>query len=480
MERARMLLSAVAVVAVTAGSAVVVTAPATAAARKPWTRTSDFNGDGYNDLAVGAPGGTIAGKAAAGYITIIPGSKKGLVPAKKRVLSQASAGVPGEPAPGKWFGQTLATADFNSDGYADLVVGTPGDTDTSAVVKPGSLTIFFGSRTGLGRPQRILGKAGLGSAVTAADMDGDGRPEILATETPSNFGRVVRFTVAKKAFKAVRTTTEACCGLGGIVAGDVNGDGYDDIVTLFQQVGGSNSFSLFTGSKAGLKTEAAQTDVHDGGADLALADLNHDGRADLVVGRPVPGRFGPNLAGEVLIFNGTKTGFAEEATTTITEDTPGVPETSEDYDWFGSAVAIGDITGDGNPELVIGAQRETLKNVTAAGTVTVLRGTRTGVSTKNAQFLARGVGSLAGKPQANDQFGWIATIRDFNGDRKGDLAVTAIGGNASTSYPYYGDGSVTVFNGSAGGPVAKGAKLITPASLHAPAKAAKFGWSQAK
>src|SRR4051794_38526305 len=202
MERARTLLSAVAVVAVAAGSAMVVTAPATAAARKPWSRTSDFNGDGYNDLAIGAPGGTIAGKADAGYVTIIPGSKNGLVTAKMRILSQATAGVPGDPAEGKRFGEALATADFNGDGYADLVVGTPDDTDTKAVTKPGSLTVFFGSRTGLGRPQRILGKSGLGSAVTAADMDGDGRPEILATESPSNFGRVVRFTIAKKAFKA--------------------------------------------------------------------------------------------------------------------------------------------------------------------------------------------------------------------------------------------------------------------------------------
>jgi hypothetical protein len=480
MGSARTLISAVAVVAVAAGSAVAVTGPAEAAARKPWTRTSDFNGDGYNDLAIGAPGGTIAGKAAAGYVTIIPGSKKGLVPAKKRIISQATAGVPGDPAAGRWFGQSLATADFNGDGFADLVIGTPGDSDTSAVVKPGSLTIFFGSRTGLGRPQRILGKSGLGTAVTAADMDGDGRPEILATETPSNFGRVVRFTVAKKAVKAVRSKTEACCGLGGIAAGDVNGDGYDDIVTLFQQVGGSNSFSLFTGSKAGLKAEAAQTDVYDGGADLALADLNRDGRADLVVGRPVTGRFGPNLSGEVLIFNGTKAGFGAQATTTLTQDSPGVPETGEDYDWFGSAVAVGDITGDGNPELVIGAQRETLKNVTAAGTVTVLRGSRTGLSTKNAQLFARGVGGLGGQLQVNEQLGWLATIRDFNGDHKGDLAVTAIGGNASTAYPYYGDGSVTVLTGGANGAVAKGAQVITPAALHAPATAAKFGWSLAR
>jgi hypothetical protein len=481
MKRARTLLSAVAVVALTAGSAIAVTAPATAAVRKPWTRTSDFNGDGYNDLAIGAPGGTIAGKAGAGYVTIIPGSKKGLIPAKKRFLSQATAGVPGDPAAGKWFGETLATADFNSDGYADLVVGTPGDTNTNAVVKPGSLTIFFGSRNGLGRPQRLLGKSGgLGSAVTAADMNGDGRPEILATESPSNFGRVVRFTIAKKAVKAVRTTTEACCGLGGIAAGDVNGDGYDDIVTLFRQVGGSNSFSLFTGSKAGLRTEAAQINVYDGGADLALADLNRDGRADLVVGRPVTGRFGPNLGGEVFVFNGTRKGFDEQATTTITQDSPGVPETSEDYDWFGSAVAVGDITGDGNPELAIGAQRESLKTITAPGTITVLRGSGTGLSTKKAQLFARGVGGLGGKPQLNEQFGWIATIRDFNGDRKGDLAVTAIGGHASTEYPYYGDGSVTVLNGGANGAIAKGAKVITPASLHAPAKAAKFGWSQAR
>ncbi len=476
MNYARTLLSGLAVVSVVAGSAAVSVAPGAEAARKTWSRTSDFNGDGYNDLAIGAPGGTVAGKAGAGYVTIVPGSSKGLVATKKTILSQATRGVPGDPAEYKWFGETLATADFNGDRYADLVVGTPRDTDKPGTVTPGSLTIFFGSKSGLGRPQRLLGKAGLGSAVTAADMNGDGRPEIIATETPSNFGRVVRYTVAKNAVKAVRTKTEADYGLGGIVGGDVNGDGYDDVVSLFRQVGGSNSFALFTGSKAGLPAEAASIHVHEGGADLALGDLNRDGRADLVVGRPVA-RFGLAATGEAYLFWGTKKGFAEEPDRVINQSSPGVPENAEDYDQFGSAVAIGDITGDGNPELVIGTQRETFGSVEAAGAVTVLRGSRTGPSSSNAQFFARSAGGLGGRKQLNEQLGWLATVRDFNGDRKGDLAVTAIGGNASTDWPYYGDGSVTVLNGSAKGAVGKGAKVLTPKSVGAPVAGAKFGWS---
>ncbi|HWS37255.1 MAG TPA: FG-GAP-like repeat-containing protein, partial [Actinoplanes sp.] len=121
MKRPRMVLSAIVIGAVTLGTVITVSGSATAAAKKSWTRTSDFNSDGYQDLAIGAPGGTVAGKAGAGYVAVIPGSKKGLVPAKKRILSQATAGVPGSPAVGKWFGASLASADLNGDGYADLV-----------------------------------------------------------------------------------------------------------------------------------------------------------------------------------------------------------------------------------------------------------------------------------------------------------------------------------------------------------------------
>ncbi|HET9518273.1 MAG TPA: FG-GAP-like repeat-containing protein [Actinoplanes sp.] len=487
MTYARTLAGGLAAISAAVGSTVAVVAPApaaaaavpvvAAAAKRSWTRTSDFNGDGFADLAVGAPGATVAGHAGAGYVAVIPGSRRGLEPAKKKIFSQATRGVPGSPAEYRWFGESLATADLNGDTYADLIVGTPRDTDTpDGIARPGSLTIFFGSKSGLGRPQRILGKAGLGSAVTAADMNGDGRPEVVATETPSNFGRVVRFTVAKKSFKAVRTATEPVYGLGGIAGGDVNGDGYDDVVTLFRQVGGSQSFALFTGSKAGLSAEPASVHVHEGGADLALGDLNRDGRADLVVGRPVA-RFGIEATGEVYLFWGTQEGFAEEADRVINQDSAGVPETAEEYDQFGSAVAIGDLTGDGNPELVIGAQRETLGTIEAAGAVTVMRGSVSGPSAGKAQFFARGAGGLGGKKQLNEQFGWLATIRDFNGDRKSDLAVTAIGGNASAEWPYYGDGSVTVLNGSAKGAVGKGAKVITPKSVGTSATDAKFGWS---
>ena len=465
-----------------AGAAHAAPADAAAAHAAPatWTRGSDFDGDGFDDLAIGAPGGEVGGVAGAGYVTIVPGSRKGADPGRATVLSQATEGVPGEPGRYRGFGEALAAADLNADGFADLVVGTPQDSDDpeQQFGRPGSLTVFFGSAGGLGRAQRVLGNGGLGTAVTAADMDGDGRPEIVAAEPPSNFGKLVRFTVATGAYAAERTADTAVYGRSALAAGDVDGDGYEDVVALYTQVGGSNSFAVHRGSPTGLRPEAAHDNVYNGGADVAVGDLNRDGRADVVIGDPVD-RWTESV-GQVNVFYGAAgAALPEEPDLVLDQDSAGVPDTKEPYDWFGSSVALGDLTGDGHPELVVGAQREgtgTDNAVKGAGSVSILLGSATGLSGK-AQWLARGERNLPGTPEANDQFGWLGAVRDLNGDGRGDLAVSATGRNASADYPYYGDGFVTVLPGRAWGVAAKKAVTITPGAVGAPATAARFGWS---
>jgi hypothetical protein len=440
----------------------------------PGARTSDFNGDGYNDLAVGAPGGSVGGKAQAGYVAVIPGSKAGLVPGGRSILHQDGEGVPGDPVDYARFGATLAVGDFNGDTFSDLAVGAPGD-GAEQPNPTGSVTVFFGSPTGLSNPFRVTGLYRLGTALAAADMDGDGRPEILATETPSNFGAIYRFTVAKGAFVVVKAEGSAVYGLSALAGGDVNGDGYEDLVSLFRQVGGTESFAYFAGSPTGLAAEPASIRTFDGGVDLAIGDLNRDGRADLVVGQPLAPPF--SYSGEVTVWYGTKAGFGELPSLTINQDSRGIPDESEDYDWFGSSVAVGDITGDGNPEIVIGAQQESVGATDHVGAVTVVRGSRTGPSTRKAQWFTPGVDGLPGVPELNRKLGWLATVRDFNGDRRAELAVTAIGGNASPDYPYYGDGSVTVLRGTTAGATAKGAQLLSSASLGDMSAGTRFGWS---
>jgi hypothetical protein len=102
-----------------------VRAQAVTAVSSPTVHRSDFLGNGYNDFAVGAPGGMVSGKAQAGYVVVTFGSRGGLQPARRVVLSQGRGGIPGAPTAGAQFGSALAVGDFNGEGYTDLAIGAP-------------------------------------------------------------------------------------------------------------------------------------------------------------------------------------------------------------------------------------------------------------------------------------------------------------------------------------------------------------------
>jgi hypothetical protein len=146
---------------------------------------ADFNGDGYDDLAIGTPrethgsgGGSIT---EAGAVNIVFGSATGLDPASGApILSQASDGAKGTPVPYDHFGRSLTAADFNNDGYADLAVGIPFEDIFD--IQIGGVQIFYSDETGPttigddiiydpGNPAEI---DVFGHAVTAVDTNGDG------------------------------------------------------------------------------------------------------------------------------------------------------------------------------------------------------------------------------------------------------------------------------------------------------------------
>ncbi|MER6080390.1 integrin alpha [Streptomyces sp. NPDC001833] len=86
----------------------------------------DFNNDGYRDLVVSAPGGTVSGRQGAGYVAVLHGSATSLSLAHRGPFSLSTPGVVGLAQTGDHFGQATATADLDRGGYDDLIVGTPG------------------------------------------------------------------------------------------------------------------------------------------------------------------------------------------------------------------------------------------------------------------------------------------------------------------------------------------------------------------
>lgn len=121
----RAVAAAVAVVAAVTTPVAAHAAPAAPSVAENKLR-DDFNGDGYQDLAVAAPHGKLDGQAQAGYVAVVYGSAKGVDLTHNQVISQNTPGIPGAAETNDDYGDGLAAGDLDGDGYAAPVVGAPG------------------------------------------------------------------------------------------------------------------------------------------------------------------------------------------------------------------------------------------------------------------------------------------------------------------------------------------------------------------
>jgi hypothetical protein len=380
--------------------------PAAVAAPQVPAKPGDFNGDGKRDFALGSPRKKVLNRARAGAVSVQYAGVR-----KKQWITQNSAGIAGTVGKNHGFGGSLATADFNRDGYADLAVNNGTQS---------GVTVIFGSAKGLAKSRYLKSGKPL-TNLTTGDFDRNGRPDLIGTN------RDMSWTYLNLG-AGRRTTHKAGTSQLLPVVGDFTGDGYDDVAFLSEGNAKDSAWTMslpITVARGGANgLGVPQATGWAAGTVGAAGDFDGDGKADLITQAPWTEELGPQ-AGGVQVFRGDPAGLG--APTYLDQESKGMPGTGDkgrmgyfDGDNFGGALSAGDIDKDGFADAAIGAPGENSGKVRDTGRVTVLRGGKDGLTVQGARVLAK-----PGKAVASDFFGGSLSLADYTGDGHADLLAAA-------------------------------------------------------
>ena len=278
----------------------------------------DLDGDGEDDLAIGIPGGRVAGAGGAGAVSVLYGSRGRLSERRNQLWSQGAVGIRGAPEHADAFGWSLAMGDFDQDRDMDLAVGTAFE-DLGGVVDAGAVNILYGAARGLRGTDEMVhqGSRGIkgsredsdhfGEALAAGDFDRDGEDD-LAVGT---------------AFEDVGDATE-----GGAV----------NVLYGSERSGISSRDDFWHQGSRGIKGRLEPFDTF--GSSVGTGDFDGDGRWDLVAAAPRDSVRGFADAGAINVIYGNRGGLREDRDELWTQGTPGIKGTVGD-DHFGAALTSG-------------------------------------------------------------------------------------------------------------------------------------------
>ena len=316
----------------------------------------DFNGDGYDDLAIGVPGENDNG----GVIEVLYGSSIGLITTGSQLWRQGASGVTDFQEKGDQFGSSLATGRFDSDNYTDLIVGVPWE--DGAATDEGAILMLRGANSGLtstgnkewtettkGVPGDPEKGDNLGYSVAAGDFNDDGHCDIAAGMPGESVGTIL------------------VAGAVDVLYSGPNGP---------DPANGPTKPQIWYRGHNGVD-DAPREDAQFGYS-LAADDLNHDAAADLAIGAPsddIPRHPG---AGSVTVLYGHRgapglnaldTPTDQEWTQATATNNDVKPTVGEDFGW---SLAFGNFDLSKSDDLAIGSPY-----MTGGGALTVIHGSDT-------------------------------------------------------------------------------------------------------
>lgn len=359
----------------------------------------DLNGDGKADFAV-ANFCSIVNKDegacdTGGGVSILIGNGDGTM---QTAVAYSSGGT---------AAAAVAIADVNGDGRADVVVVNECISATDCT--SGDVGVLFGNGDGTFQAP-VMYTAGYGAdAVAIADLNGDGNPDLViadecvSSSSCNNGGVSILLNKGNGTFDAAETSSSGGNNAVGIAVDDLNNDGFADVVVVNQCVSKSNcntgGVSVLLGNGNGtLKSPVNYSSGGYSALAVAVADLNGDGRPDIVATN-LCSSAANCVDGVAAVLMGNGNGTFEAA---VSYSTNG---------YGASSVAIGDVNGDGFPDLAIDNICKTSSSC-AKGGIAVLPGA--GDGTFEAPLLYSSDGNDA------SSVGMV----DLNGDSKLDI-VTA-------------------------------------------------------
>jgi len=370
-------------------------------------KIGDVDGDGVPDVLVGAPGDADgASNAGAAYVLFL--NADGTVDAQQKISNEAGGLASGTLAEVDIFGiGATGVGDVDGDGVPDVLVGAPGDDDGAS--NAGAAYVLFLNADGTVDTQQKIsnGTGGLPSGLLEendffgigstklGDIDGDGVPDVLVgavedDDGASNAGAVyVLFLNADGTVDTQQKISNEAGGLapgtlvggdffgnGAAGLGDVDGDGVPDVLVgaYGDEDGASNAGAAYVLFLNADGTVDAQQKISNGTGGLSsglleendafgidatgLGDIDGDGVSDVLVGATQDDDGGINVgAAYVLLLNADGTVNTQQK---ISNGNGGLPgSTIADGDEFGrGAAGLGDVDGDGVPDVLVGARRD--------------------------------------------------------------------------------------------------------------------------